>query len=273
MMVKRISLCITAVISVMFAQWTLAAPVAEYWAMWDASNESNAKQVDHSPWDNLLGSYTVIEPESGIVYVRYGDFDTAAQKNLRNYIEGLAKIDPRGYSKLEQKAYWMNLYNALSVQAVLENFDTLKAAGFSERLDTRVLDKDRVKVAKEKLSLNDIEHRILRPIWKDHRVLFGLNCATHDCPNLSARAYTADNIKELLAAAGKRFINENSGVVYTDGVLYASRLFQDYLADFATDERMLRKVFAHYSQDMKALYMLGYKGDITYVTDSRLNMP
>jgi len=272
-MIKKISLCITAVISLMLAQWVMAGPAAEYWAMWDASDEGNAETIDHSAWDNLLRSYTVVEPASGIVYVRYGDFDAAAQKTLKRYIDDLAKIDPRAYPKLEQKAYWMNLYNALSVQAVLENFDALKAAGFSQRLDGSVLDQDRVKIAKEKLSLNDIEHRILRPIWKDHRILFGLNCATHDCPNLAAQAYTADNIKELLAAAGKRFINEDTGVVYSDGVLYASRLFQDYLADFAADERMLRKVFAHYSQDMKALYMLGYNGEITYVTDSRLNMP
>jgi len=272
-MVKKISMCVTVIVSVALAQWAAAAPVAEYWAMWDASNETNGKRIDHSPWDNLLSSYTVVEPESGIVYVRYGDFDSAAQKSLKSYIDDLARIDPRGYPKLEQKAYWMNLYNALSVQAVLENFDDLKAEGFSQRLDAKVLDKDRVRIAKEKLSLNDIEHRILRPIWKDHRILFGLNCATHDCPNLSAKAYTADNIKELLAAAGKRFINEDAGVIYSDGVLYASRLFQDYLADFAVDERMLKKVFAHYSQDMKALYMLGYQGEISYVTDSRLNMP
>jgi hypothetical protein len=62
-------------------------------------------------------------------------------------------------------------------------------------------------------------------------------------------------------------------VVYADGVLSASRLFQDYLTDFAADEKTLTKVFAHYAQDMKALYLLGYSGTINYTRDSRLNMP
>ncbi len=56
-------------------------------------------------------------------------------------------------------------------------------------------------------------------------------------------------------------------------MLRASRLFRDYLEDFASDEKMLRKVFAHYARDLKALYLLGASGDIQYMVDSRLNNP
>lgn len=271
---KRFSASLFVILSACFGQITWAqAPVAEYWPLWDKSNEANSSSIDHSRWDGILREYVVAEPASGIINFRYGDFDDNAREELEGYISDLKGIDPRDYSRLEQKAYWMNLYNALSVEAVLENFDVLKESGFAQPLPEEVWSKQRVKIARQKLSLNDIEHRILRPIWKDHRILFGLNCATRDCPNLSVHAYTSSNIRDQLVAAGNRFINENSGVIYENGVLHASRLFQEYMSDFAADEKTLRKVFAHYATDMKALYMLGYSGQINYTTDSRLNMP
>jgi hypothetical protein len=165
----------------------------------------------------------------------------------------------------------MNLYNALSVQAVLENMKALEAGAFSKPLPAAAWDKPRVKIARQKLSLNDISNRILRPIWHDHRVLFGLNCATRDCPNFSPRAYTRSTLKTQLKEAASRFIDRGTGVQYENGILHASRLFKDYFKDFAEDEKTLKKVFAHYARDMKALYFLGYSGTINYRQDSRLN--
>lgn len=270
---KKLLLSILLPLVLLGAGGVMAAPQAEYWSLWDKSNEANVNVIDHSLWDSLLARYAVAEDEEGIVTFRYGDMDAQAHKQLDQYIDKLEHIEPRSYPKLEQKAFWMNLYNALTVQAVTENFSALKKVDFSEPLAPEVWSQKRVKIAGEKLSLNDIQHRILRPIWKDHRVLFGLNCATRDCPNLSPRAYTALNIKDQLSAAGQRFINNNTGLVYSNGVLHASRLFSEYMTDFAADEKTLTKVFAHYARDMKALYVLGYTGVIDFTTDSRLNMP
>ena len=255
------------------AQPLWAAPAAQYWGFWDISDESSVKTIDHSVWDRILSDYTVADAEAGLVNFRYGDLSKADLNVLKTYVRQMEKMDPRAYTRIEQKAYWMNMYNALSVLAVVENFDKLKAQGFSRSLPVDAWDKKRIKVAKQKLSLNDIEHRILRPIWKDHRVLFGLNCASRDCPNLPSRAFTASNIKVQLKEAGSRFINNEHGLRYADGVLHASRMFRDYLNDFAADERTLTKVFAHYARDMKALYVLGYTGSINYTQDTRLNIP
>ncbi|MCK9503399.1 MAG: DUF547 domain-containing protein [Porticoccaceae bacterium] len=270
---KKLLLSLLLPLLLLGSHSVVAAPQAEYWSLWDKSNESNQDVIDHSLWDGLLASYAVAEEDEGIVTFRYGDMNVQAHKQLAQYIDNLEQIDPRIYSSLEQKAFWMNLYNALTVQAVTENLQTLKKADFAQPLAPEVWSEKRVKIASEKLSLNDIQHRILRPIWKDHRVLFGLNCATRDCPNLSPRAYTALNIKSQLSEAGQRFINTNAGLLYSNGVLHASRLFKEYMADFAADEKTLTKVFAHYARDMKALYVLGYTGTIDFTTDSRLNMP
>jgi len=254
-------------------QHLVAGPLAEYWPVWDVSNEANLATVDHSQWDAILGAYTVYDEGAGVVNFRYGDLDKSALRGIEGYVDSLEDLDPRAFSRLEQQAYWMNLYNALSVLAVVESLPELEAANFEVPLPATAWDKKRVRIAKEKLSLNDIEHRILRPIWKDHRILFGLNCATRDCPNLSSRAYTATTIKEQLKQAGSRFINHNAGLHYANGTLSASRLFKDYMADFASDEKMLKKVFAHYAVDMKALYVLGYTGTINFTRDARLNIP
>lgn len=248
------------------------APQAMYWAFWDSSNEQNRQVINHSQWDEVLRQYAVLDQATGIVSFSYGTLNEKDVKKIRNYVAELEEIDPRGYPKLEQKAYWMNLYNALTVLAVKENYQSLSDVGFNRGLDPSAWNKKRVKVVKQDLSLNDIEHRILRPIFKDHKILFGLNCTTLDCPNLSERAYTAKTIKSQLKTAGVRFINNNIGLRYSDGVLSASRLFSEYMSDFASDEKTLRKVFAHYAQDMKALYVLGYTGNINYMRDPRLNI-
>lgn len=248
-----------------------SVPEAQYWAYWSQSKEGNPAQINHQPWDDLLVRFSALDAANGVVGFDYQGMKKDDVKQLDSYIKGLQKTDPRDYAKAEQKAYWMNLYNALSVQAVLENMGALKAEAFSRPLPAAAWDKPRVKIARQKLSLNDISNRILRPIWHDHRVLFGLNCATRDCPNFAPRAYTARTLKTQLKEAADRFIDKGTGVQYENGILHASRLFKDYLADFAKDEKTLKKVFAHYARDMKALYFLGYSGTIHYRKDSRLN--
>ena len=250
-----------------------AGPKAVYWEFWDKSNESNREIIDHSDWDQVLQHYATLNEQSGVVNFAYGQLTDDDVEIIEDYVDDLEDLDPRRYPKLEQKAYWMNLYNALSVLAVRENYRDLSATNFQSSLDQRAWSKERVKVARQRLSLNDIENRILRPIFKDHRILFGLNCATLDCPNLDERAYTSATIRTQLKEAGHRFINSNTGLQYAEGVLSASRLFGDYMSDFAKDEKTLQKVFAHYARDMKALYVLGYTGPIQFLRDSRLNRP
>lgn len=239
-------------------------------SFWHKENEHSHAVIDHSAWDQLLTLYVVESPDSAIRKFRYRDMDKSATKTLDGYLKQLQKIDPREFGKAEQLAYWMNLYNALSVQQILpyvtgkEDIQPLPATLWTAK---------RVTVAKQKLSLRDIEQDILRPIWKDHRIHFGLNCASMDCPNMDSRAYTGATIREQLRNSGMRFVNDDSGVLYADGKLTVSRIFDIYQQDFAPDTKTLLKVFAHYAVDKKALYLLGYQGELFYSQDLRLNSP
>ena len=83
------------------------------------------------------------------------------------------------------------------------------------------------------VSLNDIEHRILRPIWKDARIHYAVNCAAVGCPNLRRTAFTGDNAESLLELAARDYVNNPRGARFDDGGgLVVSSLYSWYREDF-----------------------------------------
>ena len=251
-----------------------AVSPSEYWSIWDASNEGNFQRMDHRLWDSILTAYLVTDHPSGINRFRYGGMSGADQDKLNRYIAHLTAQDPRTYSRLEQKAYWINLYNALVVQLILEHFpiDSIKDIGVNAK-GLGPWDQKLVEVASTRLSLNDIEHRILRPLWKDHKLHFALSCGSLSCPNLQPRAFSSTNIRTMLRDAAREYINHPRGVHLESGHLRASKIFSWYQSDFAGNQKTLIKVMVHYLDDKKALYLLGFQGEIEYVYDWRLNSP
>jgi hypothetical protein len=89
-----------------------------------------------------------------------------------------------------------------------------------------------VTVEGEPLSLDDIEHRILRPIWRDPRLHYVLNCAALGCPNLQPVAFTAANADDLLDAAARAYVNHPRGVRVEGERLYLSKIYSWYPKDF-----------------------------------------
>ncbi len=251
----------------------LAAPESEYWGFWDRSDERSFEQIEHSDWDRLLKDYLVTNHSSGVNRFRYSEINKVDSKRLDKYVKFLANTDPRIYNRREQKAYWLNIYNALTVQLVIKHYPVKSITEIGGLFGFGPWDKRLVKVAGQKLSLNDIEHRILRPIWKDHRVHFGLNCASISCPNLQPLAFTGANVQDLLKKAGKEYINHPRGVYLKKGEMKVSSIFDWYGDDFAKDDKAMLKVFAHYADDRLALYLLGFQGDIEYSYDWALNAP
>lgn len=264
-------------ISIFFLATLLATTTAsastesQYWGYWDRSNERNREVIDHTSWDNILGNY-VVDKKGGTNRFRYGALTSADKKALKNYISTLEEIDPRSYSRNEQQAYWLNLYNAVTVKIISDNYPVKTFTEIRARnLSSDPLNSPVATVSGQPLSLNDIENRIIRPIWKDHKVHFGLNCADMSCPGLLSHAFTGKNVKDMLKESGKNFINSQNGVTLKNGKLTASSMFNQYKGDFARDDKALLKVFAHYADDRLALYILGFQGKIDFVHDRSLN--
>lgn len=211
---------------------------------WNASNESNEKSIDHSVWQNILDEF-LVEHESGI---NRFDYKALKEDEIRNqllieYVLRLSDLDPRTYSKSEQLAYWINLYNSLSVYLVAARFPVVSIRDIKlAPSDLNPLDIKITNVQSQQLSLNDIRNGILRPIWQDNRIHYVLNSASLGCPNLSKRAFTADNVEELLEAGAKAYVNHTRGVSVQDNQLVVSSIYFWYKEDF---EDASKKVLGH----------------------------
>ena len=253
------------------ATGTQAAPAADLWTFWYASNESSDTRLDHRPFQAFLDRYLESAPD-GINRVNYARVTGRDRDALNGYIDSLAGTDPRRLHPDEQYAYWINLYNALTVEVVLRHPDKKSILRMGKGLfSIGPWDEQLLEVAGQQLTLNDIEHRILRPIWRDHRVHFAVNCASLGCPNLSEQVYTRNNVHDVLDASERRYVNHPRGVRIDErGRLYLSRIFDWYSDDFGSDDATILAYLADRHPTLGDA-LRGHEGRIRYEYDWDLN--
>ncbi len=262
----------TALILVLASALANAAPTADLWPFWDVSNELDTAAVDHTLWQAFLDDY-VSASDDGINRV---DYRRAAadggRERLQQYLAALAAVDPRTLRRAEQLAYWINLYNALTIEVVLNHLDkpTILRMG-KGWLSSGPWGDELITLAGQELTLDDIEHRILRPIWNDRRIHFAVNCASLGCPNLQPTAFRGDNTERLLSEGEQQYINHPRGVSLTDdGTLQLSSIFDWYQVDFAADEKELLTYLGRH-HDTLSNVLDSYDGRIDYEYDWSLN--
>ncbi len=248
----------------------MAAPKSDLWPFWDKSDEQSQHEIGHERWTSILNSHWSHD-EQGNALVDYAALKADDAERLRAYIDGLTAIDPRALNRAEQMAYWINLYNALTVQLVIDAYpvDSIKKikGGF---FNTGPWDEKVTTVAGKKLTLNDIEHRILRPIWQDKRIHYAVNCASIGCPNLAPKAYSADALEQQLDEAAKTFINQSKGVaVLGEGHFRLSSIYDWYAADFGTEAELFQHLQTYHASQLLAGG--NRPEDIDYDYDWRLN--
>ena len=272
---KSARLGLVVLLAMIFPLAVNAAPKSELWAFWQAEGEIK-EDIDHSAWQGLLDNFLDADHPSGIHRFDYQAVSTndSAKRALNDYLSTLQALDPREYSRATQMAYWVNLYNALTVHRVLADYPvssiTKLGGGFFSR---GPWDEQLANVAGKSLSLNDIEHRILRPIWKDDRIHFAVNCASLGCPNLSAKAYTSDNLEALLDSGAKDYLAHERGAVFDENTLVLSKIFDWYQQDFGSSESQMLATIAKYAPKNKAARIQKHSGRIKYRYDWALNKP
>lgn len=231
----------------LYANLTFAAPKSELWPFWDKSNEQNQQSISHQSWQIFLDRYL---KESGehtlLAYRLVTDTD---KSGLKSYINKLATLDPRDYPKGEQYAYWVNLYNALTVDLILDKYPIKSITKLGGIFSFGPWGDNVITVAGESLTLNDIEHRILRPIWNDARTHYAVNCASLGCPNLQKQVFTANNYQALLDKAAKQFINSDKGVLIDNGKAQLSSIYDWFASDFGNQNELLKHL-AQFRQDL-----------------------
>lgn len=237
------------------------------------SDPSSTRLVDHTPWDHFLSRYLVTDKAclNRICYARVTCND---RKRLHQYICELQSTDVRGLNSNEQLAFWLNLYNAKVVELALQNYPIR-----SIRLIKKDLfdflgpfdDPGAVEVLGIQLSLNDIESGIVRPLFQDPRIHYGLNCASYGCPNLARTAWTADTIDHQLDQAAYRFINSGRAVKKGLGGLRVSKIYKWYADDFGGTDRAVIEHLCRYANPETRSMLRGKTTIAGYFYDWSLN--
>jgi hypothetical protein len=215
--------------SLLLAACSAGAP-PEPDSRWTVAAETASVEVDHRPWDAFLAEY-VRDDGTGLTRVAYGRVTEADKAALRSYLDDLQRAPVERLTRDQQMAYWFNLYNAATVDLILDNYpvESIRNIGVPIKgpWDQKILE-----VGGEKLSLNDVEHRILRPIFKDVRIHYAVNCASVGCPNLAVQAYTAERLEAMLEDAARAYVNSPRGFAEIDGRLVASSIYDWYESDW-----------------------------------------
>ncbi|MFN2311696.1 MAG: DUF547 domain-containing protein [Spirochaetia bacterium] len=215
------------------AVWT--APQAELWPRWEAHNAASNDIIDHSTWAEFLERYLVTEHASGVNRVRYSEVSAPDLERLNSYISQLESVAVSGLNRNEQMAYWLNMYNAVTVRLILDHYpvESIRDIKISGSVFNRhPWDAKLVRVEGEELSLNDIEHRIIRPIWQDARIHYAVNCAALGCPNLLPVPFSGENYSDQFDVAAREYINHPRGARFASVRLHASSIFDWYEDDF-----------------------------------------
>lgn len=264
----RIRKLLTAVVLVILSFPAFATDTAT----WNKSNEQNNAGIDHQVWNGLLQRYVVTSDPSGINLFRYAEVTDTDRKSLKDYLSALQSVDPRGFRRDEQMAYWINLYNALTIDLILENYPvgSIKKTG-SKLFSFGPWDDPIANVAGHSITLNDIEHKILRPIWKDRRIHYAVNCASRGCPDLSPQAYTRHNLEAQLEKGAHDYVNHPRGASLSDNTLKVSSIYHWYAEDFGDSEGSLIDHLKTYADpDFKAR-LDTFSGSVDHDYDWSLN--
>lgn len=225
-----------------------AAPAAEIWPVWQTHAEQAIQTVDHSPWGLILESRVVSGADS-INRVQYEEINSTEKAILRKYLTDLQQVTVSELTREQQRAYWINLYNAGTVQVVLDHYPVASILDIDISpgwFSNGPWDKKLFKIEGREVSLNDIEHRILRPIWRDPRIHYALNCASIGCPNLQPVAFTVENTERLLEQAAEAYVSHPRGARVVDGKLVVSSIYHWFMSDFGgNDQGVIQHLRSH----------------------------
>lgn len=180
---------------------------------------------DHSLFDEILRQ-TVRDR-----LVDYPAIRREHREALASYITSLERTDAGALSEREALAFYINLYNAVMIRAVVERFEP----GYSVAEDDwAVFDEPLIRLGGRALSLNGLENDVLRARFHEPRVHVALVCAARSCPPLLPRAYRADDLDEVLESNMRAFVTdpERNHIDVTGRRLELSRIFDWYAEDF-----------------------------------------
>ena len=187
--------------------------------------------IKHDLWDELLKAHV---REDGLV--DYQGFQRDNEK-LQKYLTILQDSAPNNkWGESDQIAYWINAYNAFTVDLILRNYplESIKDIGSSVQIPfvNSPWDIKFINIGGKKYDLNNIEHNILRKNFEEPRIHFAIVCASSSCPKLRTEAFTGERLDEQLTEQAREFLSDPSRNVLAQNKIQISRIFKWFGGDF-----------------------------------------
>mgnify|MGYP001068238557 CR=1 FL=1 len=221
-------------------------------------NETTSSQsFDHSLYDSVLKRH-----------VKNGKVDyksLKADKDFATYLEQLSKANPDALPTREEKiAFWINAYNAFTLKLIVDNYPVKSITEISAlgKLTAFIGDspwkREFFTINGRKMSLDKIEHEILRATFKEERIHFAVNCASSSCPILRNEPYTAEKLSEQLHEQAKQFLKDTlrNRIDLKTKTIYLSKIFDWYKDDFTKSAGSIEHYLAGYIDDENIKQML-----------------
>lgn len=267
---------LTILVSCLAAIWARPAAANSPADIFAPSSKGSTVTVGHSAWDKLLASYVSTDAD-GVNRIDYARFKAEGRAALQGYIASLEAVDVKSLDRPEQFAFWANLYNAKTIAIVLDKYpvksikDISLGGGLLAAVTGGPWKAKVLKVAGVDLSLDDIEHAILRPLFKDPRVHYAVNCASFGCPNLAAEALTGAKLEAQLDAGARAYVNSPRGLSVSDGDVTASSIYSWFQDDFGGSEAGVLAHMRKYADEALKQKLEGISAIAGYSYDWNLN--
>jgi hypothetical protein len=227
--------------------------------------------VDHSVWDSLLKA-NVTAGADGINRLTYARIAGTPAAAVKRYIKAMETVAVATLDRPEQQAFWVNLYNAVTLDAVMDRYPVKSIYDVSLK-DAQGVQQDGpwkaklVTVGGTALSLDEIENAIVRPVFKDARAHYALNCLSIGCPNMQPMALTGANLETSYEAASRIFVNHPRAISFgADGKVTASSIYDWFSVDFGGFTGVVSHLQKYAGPELKAKLM-GLKSIDIYAYD------
>jgi hypothetical protein len=253
MLFRRVALTI----AVYFSVATFAHADDAITARFSPHTASSATTVDHGAWDAILKA-NIVAGADGINRLTYARMAGTPAAAIKRYIKTLETVAVATLDRPEQQAFWVNLYNAVTLDAVLDRYPVKSIYDVGLK-DAQGVQQDGpwkaklVTIGGTALSLDDIENAIIRPIFKDGRAHYALNCLSIGCPNMPPLALTGANLEATYEAGSRAFVNHPRAISFgTDGKVTASSIYDWFAVDFGGFAGVVAHLQKYAGPDLKA---------------------
>jgi hypothetical protein len=208
---------------------------------------AHAQAFDHThpAWEALLRKHVVLLDGGKASQMNYSAI-AAERAAVREYLQSLSRVGEaefNGWSSAEQVAFLINAYNAYTVEKILTRYPDIRSIWDFGKVFGNPFRDEFFTLLGARMSLDGIEHGILRKRYREPRIHYAVNCASIGCPMLREEAYVAARLDEQLEQQARRFLSDRTRNRFRDGRLEVSKIFDWYKEDFEPRE----EYFARYA--------------------------